>query len=327
MNCPHSPIRKEKTMVEDSNKMIVVPMDGSKNSLKSLDYISLIFGPKHKLKTILFYVLPRLPRILLEESKKDRKTPVNLEALESRHVEMAERLLKLAKESLLDRGFTEKTVDAVFRRIEVGIAQDIVHWSEKKRADAIIITARGRSRLEAFFIGDTAAKVLEYSKICPVWMMKGSVKKRHVLVAVDNSENALRAVDHAGFMLSGTDVNVTIFHSKRDLRRFIPKAVLDEFPEVEKFWRYKAGEKIVPFMQKAKDKLLAAGFDDKRIAVKVVDGSHQPADDILSEAQNSDAGTIFMGLRGYSAVQDYKMGSVARKVLDQALDMTVCFVP
>ena len=308
-------------------KIIVVPVDGSENALKSLDYINLVFGPQHNLKTTLFYVLPKLPPILLEESKKDRKIVKKLQDVESRNTEMAQRLLKVAKDRLIDMGFAKKSVEAVFRKVEVGIARDIVHWSEKKKADAVFITTRGRSRLETFFMGEIAAKVLEYCRICPVWMLKGSIQNKHVLVAVDNSENALRAVDHAGFMLSGTDAKVTVFHSKRDLRRFIPKAVLDEFPEVQKYWRHKAGEEIVPFIQKAKDMLLAAGLGKDQISTRVVDGSRSAAADILNEAQNSDSGTIVLGLRGYSGVKDFTMGNVTRKVLNQARDMTVSVVP
>ena len=314
-------------MTEVIQKMIVVPVDGSENALKSLDYINLLFGPEHNIKTTLFYVMPRLPPILVEEIKKSKETINRLQDIESRNAEMAQRLLKAGKDRLVDMGFTKETVEAVFRKVEVGIARDIVHWSEKKKADAVFITTRGRSRLETFFMGEIAAKVLEYCQICPVWMLKGSIRKKHVLVAIDNSKNALRAVDHAGFMLSGTDAKITLFHSKRDVKRFISQAMLDEFPEVQKFWRQKAGEVIAPFMQKAKDKLIAAGLKGDRIAIKVVDGSRQPAADILDEAQQSTAGTIIMGLRGYSAVEDYKMGSVTRKVLNQAMDMAVSIVP
>ena len=271
--------------------------------------------------------MPRLPPILVEEIKKSKETLKKMQDIESRNTEMAERLLKAAKDRLVDMGFTKETVEAVFRKVEVGIARDIVHWSEKKKADAVFITTRGRSRLETFFIGEIAAKVLEYCRVCPVWMLKGSIRNKHVLVAVDNSKNALRAVEHAGFMLSGTDANITIFHSKRDVRRFISKAVLDEFPEVQKYWRRKAGEEIVPFMQKAKDLLLAAGIGKNQINSRVIDGSRSAAADILDEAQYSDAGTIFLGLRGYSGVKDYTMGSVTRKVLNQAKDMTVSIIP
>jgi nucleotide-binding universal stress UspA family protein len=314
-------------MAENIQKMIVVPVDGSENALKSLDYINLIFGSEHNLGTTLFYVMPRLPSILVEEIKKSKETVKKLQDIESRNTEMAKRLLKAAKDRLIDMGFAKETVETVFRKVEVGIARDIVHWSEKKKADAVFITTRGRSRLETFFMGEVAAKVLEYCRICPVWMLKGSVNKKNVLAAVDNSENALRAVDHAGFMLSATDAKVTIFHSKRDVRRFIPKAVLNEFPEVQKYWRHKAGEEIAPFMQKAKDMLLAAGLGEDQITTKVVDGSRSAAADILNEAQNSNTGTIFLGLRGYSGVKDFTMGSVTRKVLNQARNMTVSIVP
>jgi hypothetical protein len=74
MSCRHSSILKERNMVADIQKMISVPVDGSENALKSLDYINPIFGPQHNLKTTLFYALPRLLPILLEESKKDGKT-------------------------------------------------------------------------------------------------------------------------------------------------------------------------------------------------------------------------------------------------------------
>jgi nucleotide-binding universal stress UspA family protein len=314
-------------MVDDIQKLIVVPVDGSENALKSLDYINLIFGSEHNLKTTLFYVIPRLPPILVEEIKKSKETVSRLQDIESRNTEMAQRLLQAAKDRLVNMGFAKKTVEAVFQKVEVGIARDIVHWSEKKKADAVFITTKGRSRLEAFFMGEIAAKVLDYCRICPVWMLKGSIKSKHVLIAVDNSKNALRAVKHAGFMLSGTDIKITLFHSKKDVRRFIPRTVLDEFPEVNKFWQHRAGERIVPFMQKAKDMLLAAGIGEDQITSRVVDGSRVAAADILNEAHNNDIGTVFLGLRGYSGVTDFTMGSVTRKVLNQAKDMAIGVVP
>lgn len=314
-------------MAENIQKKFVVPVDGSEKALKSLDYLNLLYGPQHNIKTTLFYVMPRLPRSLVEELKNSSEPLPDLQDIESRNTEMAKRLLAAARARMMDMGFAKDTVEAVFRKIDVGIARDIVHWSEKQKADALIITSRGRSRLETFFLGEIAAKVLEYCRICPVWMLSGSVKNKDVLIVVDNSENAMRAVDHAGSMLSGTDAGVTLFHSRRDLKRFIPSAILNEFPELQAVWQRKAGKLIAPFMQKAKDRLIAAGIAADHIAIKTDEGSRQPATDILTEARACGAGTIFMGLRGASAVEDYKMGSVTRKVLNQARDMAVGIVP
>jgi nucleotide-binding universal stress UspA family protein len=158
-------------------------------------------------------------------------------------------------------------------------------------------------------------------------MVKGTVRTKNVLLAVDNSENAMRALEHAGFVLAGTDVNVTVFHSKRDLRRFVPQEVLQEFPGVQKFWQKKAGDVVAPYMKKAREMLLQAGFAENQISVKLVDGSRSAARDILKEAEENAIGTIILGRKGYSDVKDYSMGSTTKKVLDRAADMTVCIVP
>jgi nucleotide-binding universal stress UspA family protein len=315
-------------MTKDLEKVIVVPIDGSENALKSLDYINRIFGPKPNLRLSLVYLLPKLPSFLVEESKKSRQTVKQLLEIEKRSGQMAERILTDAKDRLMKIGFTQKAVEAVFRKIEVGVARDICGWAEKhKKADAIIISSRGRSRLEDFFTGEIANKVLDYAKVCPVWMVKGRVKSQDVLLAVDNSENAMRAVEHAGFMLAGTDANVTVFHSKRDLRRFVPKEVLQEFPGVQKFWQKKAGDVIAPYMKKAREMLIQAGLAESRISVKLVDGSRSAARDILEEAEENAIATIILGRKGSSAVKDYSFGSTAKKLLDRASDMAVCIVP
>ena len=314
-------------MTKKMGKRVVVPIDGSENALVSLDYINRIFGPRHSLRLSLVYLLPKLPSILVEESSKSRETMDQLQKIEKRSSQMAERILAAAQDRLMQVGFTAKAVEAVFRKIEVGVARDICSWAETSRkADAIIISSRGRSRLEAFFTGEIANKVLEYVKVCPVWMVKGRVKSKNVLVAVDHSVNAMRAVGHAAFMLSGTDVKVTVFHSKRDLRRFVPAEVLQEFPGVQKFWQRKAGDVVAPYMKKAREMLIEAGLSENQISVKLVDGSRSAARDILKEAEENTIGTIILGRKGCSDVKDYSMGSITKKVLDGASDMAVCVV-
>ena len=310
-----------------TSKMVVVPVDGSENALRALDYLSLIFGSKYNLKVVLFYLLPSLPRILIEGNTSSDMMAPKLIELEEKNRAMAQHILSEGKKRLLDNGFKEKAVETVFQKREVGIARDICNWSENMRGDAIIISTRGLSRLKAFFMGETANKVLEFNRSCPVWMVKGAVRRKNVLLVIDNSQNAMRAVDYAGFILPGTETHVTIFHSKRDLKRFMPDGLLEEFPEFQRFWKHKAGEVVAPYLKRAKEMLIKAGLKENRISIKLVDGSESAGTDILEEAITSDAGTIFIGKRGCSDVKDYSMGSVAKKVLYQASDITVCIVP
>jgi nucleotide-binding universal stress UspA family protein len=301
-------------------------VDGSENALRSLDYLHLIYGNTDNVEINLKYVLPSLPATISHEKAVGRETALKLKALENKNLRMAERILSEAKNALIQKGFPEESVKTIYRKKEVDIARDICNWAENKRADAVLITTRGRSRLEAFFMGEISSKLLDYCRVCPVWIVEGKVTSNRVLIAVDSSENALRAVDHAGFMLGGTDCQITLFHTMRNLRRFVPQEVLDEAPELEELWKSKAGEEIASYMKKAKKVLLEAGLREEQISTKVVDGSRSPANDILEEARGNGYGTIIMGRRGISGVQEFFMGSVTSKVLQNCNCMATWIV-
>jgi nucleotide-binding universal stress UspA family protein len=314
-------------MSNDITKSVVVPLDGSPIALKALNYLLLIFGAQHNLIVNLFHVVPGAPPILVEESKKDPDTARQVRELENRSKKMAARTLSDGKKVLLDNGVKEERIKTIEFHKQVGIARDICGWSENKSMDAIVLNTRGRSRIEAFFMGETANKVLELSRICPVWLIKGDVRSKPVIIAMDNSENALRAVDHAAFMLSGTDCPVTLFYSKRNLLRFFSKEAVEPVSGLESMWQSAAGREIAPYMEKAKEMLIKAGVDESKISSRIVDGGRSAAADILDAARRFGCGTIVMGRRGATNVKDYTMGSVPRKVLQDCKDAALWLVP
>jgi len=308
------------------SKMVVLPVDGSENALRSLDYLHLLYGSRHNLEVTLKYVLPSLPPILADDRSMKREIAMKLKALENKNIRLADKILSKAKDLLVKKGFKEDLVQTVSRKKDRGIAQDICNWVESKRADAVLMTTRGRSKLEAFFMGEVASKLIECCRVCPVWIVEGAVTSNRVLIAIDNSENALRAVDHAGFMLSGTDCPVTLFHTTQHLRGFVPLEVLEEAPELEELWKSKAGQEIEPYLKKAKEMLLEAGVSESRISTKIMSGSRSAANDILEEARKNGYGTIVMGRRGLSGVREFFMGSVSSKVLRSSTGMATWIV-
>jgi nucleotide-binding universal stress UspA family protein len=304
--------------------MIVVGVDGSEDALKALDFLGLIYGSKSGLEIVLLHVLPTLPQILITDV--NRQTKLRLLDVEKKSVQVAERILSEAKDILRKKGFEEEQIRSLHRKKQIGIALDICNLAADKRADSVLISAKGRSKLEAFFSGGVANRMLEYCRVCPVWIVEGSVKSKKVLIAMDRSENAFRAVGHAGYMLSGTDCQVTLFHSKRHLRRFVPQEIIAAAPELEELWANKAGEQIAPYMKKAKEMLLEAGIPEAQIKTKVVDGTRDAASDILREAKSNNYGTVVLGRQGHSAVKEIFMGSVTRKVLQDCAGMAVWLV-
>jgi nucleotide-binding universal stress UspA family protein len=317
------PFERGKCMAR-STKMIVVAVDGSENALKTLDYLGLIYGAKPSLHIVLLHVLPTLPPILIADH--DSQSKLRVLNVEKKSIQMAERILLEAKSVLLKKGFKDDHIIVVHRKKNFGIAKDICNFAVGKRADSMLISAKGRSRLEAFFSGGVANKILEYCRVCPIWIVEGKVKSKKVLIAMDSSENALRAVNHTGFMLSGTDCQVTLFHSKRHLRRFLPREIIEAAPELEELWKNKAGEQIAPYMKKAKEMLLEAGIPESQLKTKVVDGTRDAASDILKQARSNDYGTVVLGQRGHSGVKEFFMGSVTSKVFQDCGGMAVWIV-
>lgn len=313
-------------MATEVKKMVATPIDGSKDSLRSLDYLNLYFGMDPGLKVMLLYILPALPPFLIDECKKDPAAARQLEELEKKNRLMAETILEQAKTRLAGKGFDAGRIEPVYRQKEKETAHDICRWAEKKGSDAIVLNTRGRSRLEAFFMGETARKVLEFSKICPVWLLKGSIKSKKVMIAMDSSAAALRAVDHAGFILAGTDCRITLFHSKQKLERFLPKELLAGAGALEQLWKNTAALDIAPAMEKAERLLRERGIAPAQINSKVIEGGRSAAADLLKAARKGEYGTIVMGSKGASADKDSSLGSMTRKVVQEFDDMALWIV-
>ena len=313
-------------IMENLPKNIIIPVDGSKNALKSFDYLDLIYDPKHNLDVSIFYVLPSLPSILIEESLTDRAIRAKKFAVEKKNLRIADELLNEAKTVFVKKGFDEERITTISQRKETSTARDICNWANRKRVDAVLLTRRGRTELEIFFMGGVSSKLVNYCGECPLWIVEGGINSKKVLVCVDNSENALRAVDHAGFMLSGTDCKVTIFHTIGHLRRYVTKEVLEEAKELHQLWKSKASEQIAPNMEKAHKMLLDAGLTKDQITTKVVNGSRSAADYILKEARSNGYGTIVLGRHGQSMMREFVFGSVTSKILHHSSGLAVWIV-
>ena len=312
--------------MEELTKKIVIPLDGSKNALKSLDYVEQMFGTEHHLNVSLINIMPSSPPILMDDKTIDKETYAQMASGDKRAANKAERLLREGKNALIAKGFGENRVEAIYRKKERGIARDVCHWADRKMVDAVLISRRGQSDLETLFMGRVSESLVEHCTDRPVWIVGGTVDSKKVLVCLDNSDNALRAVDHAGFMFSGTGCQVTVLHTMRNLTRYVPKEVLEEAPDLQQLYKEKAGEQIAHYMEKAREVLVENGLTNEQIATRIVNGSRNPADDILKEARSKGYGTIVLGRRGLSGVKAFVFGSVTKKIMRQSAGLSIWIV-
>lgn len=132
-----------------------------------------------------------------------------------------------------------------------------------------------------------------------------------ILVPVDGSEHAFRALDVACGLARAENKHLRLLHVvpnmeiPEGLKRFAKLEHIRDSPE----HLYESGvaENI---LGTARDQAAAAGAEDVECSVEHGDASRG----ILEAASRGDVDTIVMGTRGLSDVQGLVLGSVAHKV-------------
>ena len=153
---------------------------------------------------------------------------------------------------------------------------------------------------------------------------------KNILVAIDDSENAMRAVELIAKSFT-PDHRITLFSVILDTPAICDMnnpsltpyfmAQKTAFCEVEDQKKFL----IKQALQKAEELLLKAGFEEKNITIKMEDKKKGVARGIIHEA-DSGYDTIVLGRRGLSGIKEFFLGSVSQKVLQSAKAVSVVLV-
>ena len=308
-----------------NKKNILIALDGSKHSLNAARYVARTCNPA-SLKVNLIHVMPTAPETFWDLEKdayfKERIQP-KYTAWKKNSEETAQRFMNDARNVLVKAGVAENDVGVILQEREVGIARDIVMQSARGY-DAVVVGRRGLSKLADLFLGSVANKIVEVVKDTSVWVVGDNINSKRMLLAVDASDNASKAVDYVGKIAKAPDVEITLFHVVRRLG-FLDDPTLRDH-EVEGFWE--EVKRDIPRMTRYyKERLEKAGVKGSRISSQVNLHSASRAKDILTEAREGAYGTIVMGRRGLSKVREFLMGRVTSKVLHRAEGFAVWIVP
>ena len=147
--------------------------------------------------------------------------------------------------------------------------------------------------------------------------------ERHLLVAVDESENSKRTVMYvADFFGNDQDVYVTLLS-------IVPEPSEDYFPteEERQTWLDDKRSSMQKVLSGYKEILLGGGFQDKQIETRLsVRQCVSIADAILEEQAKLRCCIVVVGRRGITHTEEFVFGSTSNKILHHATHCAVMVV-
>jgi nucleotide-binding universal stress UspA family protein len=150
---------------------------------------------------------------------------------------------------------------------------------------------------------------------------------RRILIALDQSEEALNVVRYVAGVVGGREgVEVTLYHVIREFMPLHPEFDLGVLPEVQARFEESSRQAMDKVFGEARRLLLAAGFTPANIKTKIEPAGVDVAQEILSGAEKGGYDTIAMGRRGMGRLRQFFMGSVSTKVVQHAKGRTVWIV-
>jgi len=297
--------------VVKDRKRILLAVDGSEQAFEAVRYVNRLLPP-NRMEIVLFHVMTRVPESFWDMEKEPtlRQKLGDTGARESQQKKEIQEFMEKARCLFLDQNIPEDAVSIKIQERKVGIARDIIHESQKDY-DGVVVGRWGMSMLKDFLWGSIANKLIGRLINIPLCVVGGTSQIGKILMAIDASEGAMRALDYIGAMVDTSHWEVTLFHAIR------------EFDTEE---LHRAEKSMASVFETASRHLEEAGFNRNQIDLKTVTGVHSRAAVIITEALKGGYGTIVVGRRGLTNVEEFIMGRVSNKVIHMAREMAVWVV-
>ena len=307
-------------------KKLLVAVDDSMPSTQAVRYAARVSLFAEGMTYTLFFVEPVIPETLLEEAKTDAKTEADVNRLGRLNAESAKCILNNHKELMCREGVPENHIETIAQTKQAGVTKDILNLAQQGLYDAILMGHGDIMRSRDFFMGTTAAKVLEHSLDIPVWVVDEETTSTKVVVAVDGSDNSLRAVDHIISMVGNNpSVKLTLFHVRPHLRHCYSIAFEEKEPALQDALHRGDKRRIERFYEEAFKRLTTAGLKESQIEIRTNTRAYHVSTAILDEARSGLYGTIVIGRRGER--QAFFMGSVAMRLVQKISGLALWVVP
>ncbi len=302
-------------------RCILLPLDGSNQSYDVVEYVSRTINLSNT-EVILLSILDKSAEIFWE-SGRDPEVMKHLEHLKNWDSYRENRIreaMEKARGILLRAGLPESSVACNIQRRNEGIARDIIRES-KFGCSAVAIARRGLGQMDESMLGSIAAKIYINVTDAAVCLLGNQPLPGKIMIGVDASESAVRAVHFVSRMLGPPDSSIMIVNAAEAPSRKIQngKAIADIIRERETI--------MAPVFEKLAKELAQAGFNPDKIESRVVGGGGSRAVSLYNEAKAEKCGTLVVGRKGMGQVQEFTMGKIPYKLGQIARTVALWLVP
>jgi len=266
---------------------ILVPVDGSHSCLHA-KMLAVSVAKKFKSKVTVVHVVSH--EFMHPELKAQYQLPHSiLHRIDEAYLQAGKKIIRNAEEMFKEAGIE---VDARLVNSE-DPAEYILEIVKDEGYDLVVIGNRAEHQSERYSLGSFTEKVARHAE-CPVLIVKNKPKVKKLLIAVDGSKYADRALEYAVQLAKNYNAKLALVHVEED------KLIRIGGPQVENCIGT-VGECI---LKDAATKVEGVKFDKK-----LEYGS--PAEVIIKIAKKADVDIIVMGSRGLSSIGRFLLGSVS----------------
>ncbi|MCF8142378.1 MAG: universal stress protein [Deltaproteobacteria bacterium] len=290
---------------------ILVGLDGSDRAMAVVKYLGNIPSFK-RCELVLLNVFDEVPQAYRELGweQQYRSRLGEIVAWEIQQKRELEKQMNTAKQLLVDKGFSEKAVTLKIKKREKGIARDILNVSTRGY-DAVAVGRRGMGQLKETVLGSVSMKLMEKLHSTPLMLVGKEAAPGKTIVGFDGSENAMRVVRFVAIALRESQFHVKLLHVVRSNEEALEKVVQKEMEQQ---------------FEAAKAVFAEYGFPIENVETEILFGEESRSGALVREARSGNYGTIAMGRRGLSKVEEFFIGRVTNKVAYQAKGLTLWIV-
>jgi nucleotide-binding universal stress UspA family protein len=308
-------------------KKIAIAVDGSVHGTHALRYAAALAPSLANLHYVLLNIQPAVSQYLIQEADAKPQNQRALDQLMAANKQNSLKMLEKARDQLIQYGARPECIEMQSRVRIDGVAQDLLDVCQAAQYDALVVGRRGVGRMQELLTGSVTANLLAHSQWTPIWMVDGEVMNPKILLAADGSPNALRALDHLAFMISGNPhAALHLVHVKPRLQDICAIDLDQESLAAAEAAISDGTERcIASFVPQAKRVLLKNGLKEDQLHIQTVESRLAIVGAILDAAREGGFGTIVVGKS--SAPKSMFVGSVARKIIHKANRAAVWWVP